>query len=356
MANNCASELHKAERWVKENIDIFLKNEQGVLEIEVGGVFDLGVSALYELLTHPDNSQVFRGVKRCIKRRILWSNGCKHQVVEVVNESDWNIAGILRGVAKTKLLVEQDETQHLVHFVLAAHESNPFKELYGRWRIYPIESEKNTCLLTLYQRFKLRKMPSIIISTVGHFVKSQIRCMFEDLAIEADRLRQGNGSLGPYISQCMKEFGEESKHDPLLALRALQEMSQAHPTFPVSSKAETRNSPLDFRNISRISAAAHSLGKFLVKNSQQPPISHPISEFQYTRNYCPLNAAPKDEILHSKKIQLNSGMNSTAYYLWDWLWTAANYFEWLIESDDEDPVPCETDDDDDFPSLWFVIA
>lgn len=354
MVKNRAPELHKAEQWVKENVDIFLKNEQGVLEIEVGGVFDLGASALYELLTHPDNSHIFRGVKRCIKRRILWNNGCKHQVVEVVNESDWNIAGILRGVAKTKLLVEQDETQRLVHFVLGAHESNPFKELYGRWRIYPVESEKNTCLLTLYQRFKLRKLPPIIISTVGHFVKSQIRCMFEDLAIEVDRLREGHGSLGPYISECMKEFGEESKHDPSLALKALQEMSQAHPTFPVSSKTETRNSSLDSSKISRSSAAAR-IGKSLVENSQHRPISHPISEFHYSRNYCPSNSASKDEIRNSKS-QLNSGMHSTAYHLWYWLWTAVDYFEWLIESDDGDPVSCETDDDDDFPSLWFVIA
>lgn len=344
MVYNYASEVHKAQEWVKENIDIFLKVEDGVLEIEVGGVFDLGVSALYELLTHPDNSEIFRGVKRCIKRRILWNNGCMHQLVEVVNESNWNIAGILRGVAKTKLLVEQDEKRCLVHFVLASRESNPFKEMYGRWKIYPMESEKKSCLLTLYQRFKLRRLPPVILSTVGHFAKSQVRSMFEDLMVEIYRLNEGKSSLAPYSSQCMKEFGEESNEDPIEAMKTLHEMSQAHPPFPALSGNSIRHSYNGMPSIGRFSTAER-MGKTLFKNSQLPPVSHPVGEV-----YC--KACPLQDEIKDNKRQAKTVMRGTAYMLY-WARNAVDYIDQLLDSDDEGQIgECF----DDFPSPWFVIA
>ena len=68
---------------------------RGFRRIVATAVIPISPIKFYELLTHPENSLIFRGIERCTYRRILADDAAGRQVVEVENESGRFGAGAL---------------------------------------------------------------------------------------------------------------------------------------------------------------------------------------------------------------------------------------------------------------------
>lgn len=281
---NKSPELDVAEKWVQENVDFITNYRNGVLEIDVGGVFNCSAATFYELLTHPDNAEILRGLNRCTARKILWNNGRGHQLVEVENESEWRVAGLLHGNVRSRLLVEQDMSQGTMQFTLAPGASSPLKHMYGRWQIHPVEYPKTdaplepsfgsnelnasnesgpSCLVTLHQTFIPPPVPRFLLG----FATKQVRRTFEDFAVEVTRLHNQNGTMSPYMSACMKEFGHGSGTDPTSVLAALEE----------ASTTSTSRSSTDSKSRRDVSVASRaSSGSSMLSNSLVEPVSYPL--------------------------------------------------------------------------------
>lgn len=272
------SELSAAEQWVTDNVDIVSRRQNGTLHVEASCSFPVTDMQFYELITHPENFEIFRNIQRCTFRKVLWNNGRGHQLVEVENESDWNLF-VIRGAVQTRMIVEQDMSRGVMHFTLAPNAVSPLRDLYGRWTITPgLQKAAHdgtitpTCCVNLYQRFSPRNLPPFLFSAFAKFTIRHLRGTFEDLILEAQKIKSGRSSLAPYMHACMKEIvcekGTTSTMDPASVLTALEEASNASTGLDgASNDRSSRGS----NNSSRSSGASMAL------SSRFEPRSHCLS-------------------------------------------------------------------------------
>lgn len=78
--------------WVSKHVSVTIGSRKGfACHISASAVMPLSAAQAYELLTHPLNSEAFRGIDKCAYRRVLSADeGCGRLVVEVENISgEW---------------------------------------------------------------------------------------------------------------------------------------------------------------------------------------------------------------------------------------------------------------------------
>jgi hypothetical protein len=245
-----------------------------------------------------------------------------------------------------------------MQFTLAPGASSPLKHMYGRWQIHPVEhpapdaprdvsftsndlDESNisnecssSCLVTLHQTFIPPPLPRLLFPSFARVATKQVRRTFEDLAMEVTRMRNQNGTLAPYMSACMKEFGHGSGADPLSVLSALEE----------ASTTSTSRSSMDLKSRRDISVASRvSSGSSMLSNCLVEPVSYPlVAELEDDDP----SALPE---VHNASAHIKEQNQISGIYLitdaFDDLITAA--FRYLH---------LDVGLEDDLPDPWFVIA
>ncbi len=98
---------------------------------------DLPPDLLYNILTSPQNSVIFHGIKRTVDRKVIYQ-GPSRQTVDVVQEGQWRFL-MFRGVFTTRLRVEEDKHTRTVVF----RQTHPgfMKAFEGRWQLAPFTQE-----------------------------------------------------------------------------------------------------------------------------------------------------------------------------------------------------------------------
>lgn len=274
------SEQGAAEQWVTDNVDIISRRQSGTLHVEASCSFPVTDEQFYELITHPENFEIFRNIQRCTFRKVLWNNGRGHQLVEVENESDWNLF-VIRGAVQTRMIVEQDMSRGVMHFTLAPNAVSPMRDLYGRWTITRGGHQTaddgtitSSCCVNLYQRFAPRNLPPFLFPAFAKFTIRHLRGTFEDLILEVQRINSGRPTLAPYMHACMKEIvcenGTTSTMDPASVLTALEEASNA------STGIDGSNNDRSTRG-SNNSSSSRSSGASMALSSRFEPRSHCLS-------------------------------------------------------------------------------
>jgi hypothetical protein len=233
--------LHDAVQWVRNNVVFDHNRQENILEVHIATVFPISSDECYQIITHPDGDEIFRGISSCVRRQILENDGHGNMILEVHNQSDWNVLGLVKGSVVTKLLVEQSMQEQLLHFGMVPGSSQMLNDLYGVWRIYDFcDPEiqkylsfpddkmaeylchrknhllKGRSLVTLYQRFEFNndRIPKVLRGPVSGAAIGQLKHTFEDLILEIWKIQLNQPTLTPYMSSIMKEinlenFGEE---------------------------------------------------------------------------------------------------------------------------------------------------
>jgi len=168
-----------ARAWISDNVSIEPKLSSGTLEVKAAVILPVEDQTCYELITHPDNAEIFHGVTRCVCRKIVANNGRGAQLIEVENESDWNFF-VIKGRVRTRLVVAQDMQAGVMHFTIAPGSTSVMKELYGLWKIHHLssdddyfmddsEQQRPRCLVTLYQRLAPKNVPLFLLPTFAKY-------------------------------------------------------------------------------------------------------------------------------------------------------------------------------------------
>ena len=88
------SEVDQSKEWAKRHLQLRSKGSRHAAAcVTASAELPLSPREAYELMSHPDNAVIFRGIERCTYRQVLWaaadagrpSDG--RQTVEVENES-----------------------------------------------------------------------------------------------------------------------------------------------------------------------------------------------------------------------------------------------------------------------------
>jgi hypothetical protein len=224
--------IHEAREWVKSNVVVEYSKEGAVLQVHAATVLQVPASEVFGILAHPMGEEVWRGIKSCVKRKILENDGDGNFLLEVHNESQWHVFGLAGGSIVSKLLVETSLRRNLMHFGLVPGSSQMLSDMYGIWRCYDLASNelrefleldsrhhqalceekmRSGSLVTLYQRFEFSSIPSMLHGAVSRAAVGQIRRSLEDLVIAVWRLRCGSLNLPPLMAVIMKEIDRE--HD-----------------------------------------------------------------------------------------------------------------------------------------------
>ena len=219
--------IYEAREWVKSNVVVECSKEGHILEVHVATVLREMAATVFGILNMGE--EVWRGIKACVKRKILENDGEGNFLLEVHNKSEWHVLGLARGSVVSKLLVETSLRRNLMHFGLVPGSSPLLSDMYGIWRCYDLSSnelrefleldeghpamcENNAIsgsLVTLYQRFEFSSIPSMLHGAVSRAAVGQIRCSLEDLVIAVWRLRRGSLNLPPLMAVIMKEIDRE---------------------------------------------------------------------------------------------------------------------------------------------------
>lgn len=220
--------LQEAREWVKSNVVIDYSKEGAILQVHAATVLAVPASACFGLLAHPYGEEVWRGIKACVKRKVLENDGDGNLLLEVHNESHWSVFGLAGGSVVSQLLVETSLRRNLIHFGLIPGSSQMLSDMYGVWRCYDFASDelrefleldsvhpalceekiRAGSLVTLYQRFEF-SIPSILHGTVARAAVGQIRSSLEDLVVAVWRLQRGSLNLPPLMAVIMKEIDRE---------------------------------------------------------------------------------------------------------------------------------------------------
>lgn len=89
MCWECWSEGVEPSKWAQAHVKLDTTNasRQAPCQLTAAAVLPLTPRETFELLTHPENCAIFKGIDRCTYRRILADDGDGLQEVEVENES-----------------------------------------------------------------------------------------------------------------------------------------------------------------------------------------------------------------------------------------------------------------------------
>jgi len=300
-------ELDFAVDWWKKNAVIDVRRngpEQvpGEIEIEVVSIFPSDEITIYEIITHPDNHEIFRSVNRCVYRKIV-GNDCRgKQLIHVENETDWSVLGLVTGSIRSKLFAEQSMEDLRLAFAQQPNSSKLLDQLFGIWQIFPLDSStlnsalsssaqryedllrSDGCIVTLYQRFVPKSsIPHVLIGPFQRSAVSQIRMTFEDLYVEVRKIKAGLPTLPPYMSACMKEISDFTVHNgdmtadnPDLIAAVLETASSASSHSHMSTRilASHAASSLLYQRSESESSSPSTLSMY--HSSHTSPISHPL--------------------------------------------------------------------------------
>ncbi|KAL4421926.1 hypothetical protein ABPG77_005210 [Micractinium sp. CCAP 211/92] len=178
----------------------------------------LPATTLFELLTHPGADTVLCSLGRCTRRRVLWEDGPR-LVAEVEQETTCQFLWF-SGRVSTPLRVEQDAAARTVTFRLAPARcqddsgcgplSGPdcssealdagtqaacghLTAMEGSWTVTPVSHSSS--LLRVQQAVQPRGLPPLLAPAMGRFMAGQVKRNFEDLCLEALRIRAGKPTL-----------------------------------------------------------------------------------------------------------------------------------------------------------------
>lgn len=89
MCWECWSEGVEPSKWAHTHVKLDTTNasRQAPCQLTAAAVLPLTPRETFELLTHPENAAIFKGIDRCTYRRILADDGDGLQEIEVENES-----------------------------------------------------------------------------------------------------------------------------------------------------------------------------------------------------------------------------------------------------------------------------
>ena len=103
MADDHAA-LERSRAWAAGGLSVHARARKGLAALVLAaGELPIPPRQAYELMSHPDNAAIFRGIERCTYRRVLWAAadcgrpGDGRQTVEVENESGAWGSGPCRG-------------------------------------------------------------------------------------------------------------------------------------------------------------------------------------------------------------------------------------------------------------------
>lgn len=99
------------------------------------------VSRVYEILTQPDNTQMFRNIKAITYRKVLEDDKHGRQRIELEHEAEWRFL-VFGGRFLTRLFVQQDKQAGTLEFKLA--KKGMMKDFEGRWHVYTKPQQNHT--------------------------------------------------------------------------------------------------------------------------------------------------------------------------------------------------------------------
>jgi hypothetical protein len=357
----CNQNDKDARNWVRENV-IFDVDRQGVtLQVNAAAVFPICDWEFYQLITHPDNHEVFRAVSGCVKRTILHNDGKGTMMLQVHNASDWNVLGLVHGTVVSKLLVEQSMSSQCMHFTAVPDSSSILTDLYGIWHVYNFSQPElrkffpagdaqtvlaEKCLVTLYQRFVFREsIPKVLQAPMERAAVSQIRRTFEDLVSEAWRIRTGRATLPPYMSSVMKEIHCEDSTCENESIESVKSLLQEK----IKVTAPSQNTPeaISSKLKSRFLSIETDEGAEMDYSAHIEPRSHPVgSQTSLNRAYSLTSLDPEATPEEHPAPGVQRCMKRVR-----------SLVDRYLGIDDVDtPLDYGMNDDDVFDSEWLVVA
>ncbi|EFN60178.1 hypothetical protein CHLNCDRAFT_56629 [Chlorella variabilis] len=129
-----------AKEWGRHHLQCRTRSGKGIAAV-VSAEAELPLTPrdAFQLMAHPDNAAIFRGIERCTYRSVLWRSGRAdgRQTVEVENESDWHFL-FFKGSIQTRMLVHEDPSAGTIHVRLApAGGTAPLQHMTGKWTFAP---------------------------------------------------------------------------------------------------------------------------------------------------------------------------------------------------------------------------
>lgn len=241
-----------AKEWGRHHLQCRTRSGKGIAAV-VSAEAELPLTPrdAFQLMAHPDNAAIFRGIERCTYRSVLWRSGRAdgRQTVEVENESDWHFL-FFKGSIQTRMLVHEDPSAGTIHVRLApAGGTAPLQHMTGKWTFAPGRTPSSS-RLTLEQEVHPRGLHPFFHNGFRAVAGLQVRKTFEDLYAEALRMNAGKPSLAPYsrVAQIAGDGGgrppralptvkEEGEEDPASVLAAAYEQDSSSSTASGSGLA-----------------------------------------------------------------------------------------------------------------------
>ncbi|KAI3429873.1 hypothetical protein D9Q98_010184 [Chlorella vulgaris] len=203
-------ELDSSKDWARHHLKCRTIGGKGVAAVvHAEAELPLAPLAAFQLMAHPDNAAIFRGIERCTYRKVVWAASDTgpadgRQTIEVENESDWQFL-FCKGSIQTRMLVHEDPCAGTIHVRLAAGGTAPLETMTGKWK-FAEGSQPGTSLVTLDQEVHPKKLPPFFHNAFRAMAGLQVRKTFEDLYAEALRMNAGRSSLAPYHLVARKEI------------------------------------------------------------------------------------------------------------------------------------------------------
>ncbi|GAB4814689.1 hypothetical protein N2152v2_001735 [Parachlorella kessleri] len=259
--------VKEVTEWAAQHLSISLGSRAGfACHIDASAVLPLSAAQAYELLTHPDNAAIFRGIDLCSYRHILQDDGCERLLVEVENVSVWRLL-FFSGRIATRLLVHQDYHSGTMRMQLAPDPTGqgphmpgckqvPLEKMEACWSIRPLSEcveearailpdippeqadriDEHYCFVRLEQSVQPWGIPRFFYGAFNNVAKAQAQQTFEDVLAEAFRIRAGFPSLCPYEEACKKEIRPA---DALLLAETDGQCQQQQPAEEAEEEART---------------------------------------------------------------------------------------------------------------------
>lgn len=106
--------------------------------VKVLGKIPMPPKEVFDVLTNPDNKNVFRSIKRVNYRKVLKDNGHGKKTIEVEHVGRWRF-GPIRSEFVVRMNVFQDRNRGKIKFKLL--KSSLMKDFSGEWTIEPYDQD-----------------------------------------------------------------------------------------------------------------------------------------------------------------------------------------------------------------------
>lgn len=134
-----AGKFPTVESWNDADCKLEVTQPEGwMCKVRLQTKIHLPPDELFDLLTQPDNSGVFRNIKALKSRKIIEDDRRGRQVIDIEQEAKWRFL-CFGGTFSTKLFVHQNRPTREIGFKLK--ESGMMKRFEGTWNIRPFNQE-----------------------------------------------------------------------------------------------------------------------------------------------------------------------------------------------------------------------